>query len=128
MQTNCSSRRMNLSYCIVIYPRISLRTPSASKCRQSIRINSLLRSRVHRHQNKSQAKLRRLVNCKTRLPRGESNQVRFSEMMKQILTTTFILMIVAMIERTSTCQSREIRGEQAKRARWDIMDLDLRGK
>lgn len=108
----------------MINRRISLLTHSASKCHLSIRINSLLRSRVHRHQNKSQAKLRRLVNCKTPQLKGGNNPVRFSEMMKQMLILTFIPKKVEMIERISTCQSQEIRGGLAKRARWDIMDLD----
>ena len=45
-------------------------------------------------------------------------------MMKQMLIITFILMIVGMIERISKCQSQEITGGLAKRARWDIMDSD----
>ena len=125
MQTSSSFRTMMTQrYCDKTWRIISRRIRWATKCRPWIRINKWARWPVHKHISKSLAKLRRLVNCKTRQPSEGSSPVRFSEMMK--LTPTLIPMfrpmIIGMIDRISMCRSGAIRSEQAKRVRWDIMD------
>jgi hypothetical protein len=80
---------------------------------------------VHKHINKSRAKLRRLVNCKTRQPSEGSSPVRFSEMMKQIpmLTPMFKIMMIGTIEKIWMPLAGVMKSELAKRVKWDTMDI-----